>query len=431
MRAVAGEGTGGGGDGGGRGAGSSGPARALVFLAHNRGLALVCGAEALLSLGDNVAFIAISWLVLKLTGLSLAMAGILVCMTLPGLVLLSVGGLASDRLARRAVMVSALLVKAPFYLAAAIAVLAGRQAMGWVFALALAHGVCNAFYLPASRALIADMVPPAGLMRANSLLEVAKGTMSPLGSLLGGALVGTLGTGSAFLLDGVALACAAALLALLPPARRAAEAARARRPGLLAQMREGLACAGRDIRLVLLFLLMALCNFSLGGPVDAVLPRLAQEVLGSGPEGYAGLYSALGFGSLGAALGLSAVGQRVRRRGLVALFSVTVMGLGVALLPVSGSVAAGVALMAVVGVTVVVVRVAAVTFIQTLVDEGLRGRVLGLMYTAAVTLSPAAYPAFAALSDALSPSLAFVAGGAIMTLYGLGGLAVPAIRRLD
>ena len=88
-------------------------------LGRNRGFALLWAAEALATLGDKVLFVALAWLVLNLTGSSLAMGGLLLCFSLPGIAFLVMGGVASDRLPRRAVMVAADLLRGLMVLALA------------------------------------------------------------------------------------------------------------------------------------------------------------------------------------------------------------------------------------------------------------------------------------------------------------------------
>jgi hypothetical protein len=62
------------------------------------------GATALSLAGDSFSYVAMAWLVLQITGSSLALGSVLVVQAIPRAVLMAVGGALSDRFSARLTM---------------------------------------------------------------------------------------------------------------------------------------------------------------------------------------------------------------------------------------------------------------------------------------------------------------------------------------
>src|SRR5712691_13093748 len=76
--------------------------------------------------GDFFSYIAMAWLVLQLTGSSLALGSVLVAQALPRAVLMVVGGALADRLSARLTMLASMGLRAVVVAPLALVVLTGR-----------------------------------------------------------------------------------------------------------------------------------------------------------------------------------------------------------------------------------------------------------------------------------------------------------------
>jgi MFS family permease len=76
----------------------------------NRSFALLWSGQTLSRLGDSLFTIALAWWVLQKTGSATAMGIVLICSTLPMLLLLLFGGVAVDRFPRLHLMLASLLI---------------------------------------------------------------------------------------------------------------------------------------------------------------------------------------------------------------------------------------------------------------------------------------------------------------------------------
>src|SRR5438309_244692 len=74
-------------------------------------------------------------------------------------------------------------------------------------------GAAVAFHSPATTGLVPETVPESLLQQANGLMSIARYAAFPLGALVGGTLVATVGSGYALLLDASTYAASALLLA--------------------------------------------------------------------------------------------------------------------------------------------------------------------------------------------------------------------------
>src|SRR6185312_8783108 len=94
----------------------------------------------------------------------------------------------------------------------------------------------TAFYSPASTGLVPETVKASMLQQANALMGVSRYLAFPLGAAAGGAIVATIGSGYALLVDGATYATSALLLSRirLPGAARSTAA-----PNFARELREG------------------------------------------------------------------------------------------------------------------------------------------------------------------------------------------------
>src|ERR1700724_860890 len=97
-------------------------------------------------IGDFFSYIAISWLVLQLTGSSLALGTVLVVRALPSGALMLVGGAFADRLSPRLTMLASMGLRAVFVAPLAVLVLTGHAQIWEVYAISFVFGVVDAFF---------------------------------------------------------------------------------------------------------------------------------------------------------------------------------------------------------------------------------------------------------------------------------------------
>ncbi len=178
-------------------------------------------------LGDGVFFLALAWQVYALSNVPTALSIVGIAMTVPTIAFLLLGGVISDRLDRRRVMLVADVTRGIVVGVIAALSLAGMLRLWQLALLAAAYGVGTAFFDPSFDAIVPELLPAEDLPRANSLDQFVRPiTLRLAGPALGGLLIAAANPGVAFGLDGasfLASACALRAMAARPqptPARR-------------------------------------------------------------------------------------------------------------------------------------------------------------------------------------------------------------------
>src|SRR6266516_4940497 len=135
--------------------------------------------------GDFFSYIAMAWLVLQLTGSSLALGTVLVVQALPRAVLMVVGGALADRFSPRVTMLGSMGLRAAFVAPLAVLVLTGRVQMWEVYGIAVVFGVVDAFFMPARNSILPRVVADRELEPGNAVLNVTAQASVILGPVLG------------------------------------------------------------------------------------------------------------------------------------------------------------------------------------------------------------------------------------------------------
>ncbi|HYY44058.1 MAG TPA: MFS transporter [Actinomycetota bacterium] len=257
--------------------------------------------------GDGIYLVALTWQVLAIsdTPLALSIAGI--AWTTPQVVLLLAGGVVTDRLDRRTVLIASDVVRALSIGLLGGLSLAGELELWHIYALVAVHGIGEAFFMPAFGAIVPEIVPQHLLVEANSLDQFVRPvTMRFIGPGVGGFIVSAWAPGTGLLIDAATFAVSALAITSMTPRMRPA-AGVAARSSALSEIKEGLAFVRSQSWLWWGLMATAVGVVFFYGPWQALIPVIIKKGIGGGPEAY-GLMLAIG--GVGSVLAALAVGQR-------------------------------------------------------------------------------------------------------------------------
>jgi MFS family permease len=266
-----------------------------------RNFRLLLFARTISYFGTYLAPIAVAFAVLDLTGSASDTGIAFACWTLAQISTLLVSGVAADRLPRRLVMVASdtgnFLVRA----AMGLLLVTGHARIWEIFVLQAVGGAATAFSSPASSGLVPEVVRPHHLQQANALMGIARYLSFPLGAATGGAIVATIGSGSALLVDAGTYAASALLLSGI---RLAARARAASTPNFLRELREGWQAFTEHTWVWVLTAWIAFYFLVTYAPFFVLGPYIAKHSLG-GASAWATVVTGEGIGALvGAVVGL-------------------------------------------------------------------------------------------------------------------------------
>lgn len=378
--------------------------------------------QAVSQVGDQVHDLTVLWLVYSWTGSGLAVGGVLIASTLPGVLVAPLAGQLADRISRRIILVASDLLRAGVALYLAWRAFSGGLGLWELMAATGILSLGGAFFNPAAMAWVPALVPEERLRQANAFGQLSTSACGVLGPLLGSSLVALIGPPSAFAVNGFSFLFSAALEASI----RAGSVPAPTGQGFWAGLVEGWRSALSRPLVRRLMGPIIVVNFFFSGVV-VLLPVLAEGVYKMGPRGLGYLMSAFAAGMLIGVTGL-ALDRSTNRRGWVVVAGLA--GLGI------GFVAAGaflvfpltLAALALAGLSVAAVNVTLITIYQVLVPDEDRGKVFGLVTALSLSLVPISYGVMGALAEFLDPRVILVASGAVILLSALELARVKELR---
>ncbi len=364
-------------------AGSSRLAQTWRALRH-RNFKLFVAGQSVSLIGTWMTRLATSWLVYRLTHSALLLGLVGFAGQILTFVLAPFAGVWVERMDRRRLLVWTQAAAAVQSLGMAALTLAGKITIAEIIALSMLQGLINAFDMPARQAFTVEMVEDrADLGNAIALNSSMVNLARLVGPALAGIVIGAVGEGWCFLIDGVSYFAVIVSLQMmrLKPLASARHSAT-----MIEQMREGwdYVKGFRPIRTVLL--LFAVLSL-MGWPYAVLLPIFAGQVLHGGAHTLGWLTGCSGLGALAGALALAS------RRSVVGLtrhiqVAAAVFGAGLILFGASRSPWVSLLLMLVVGWGMMTGLAASNTIVQTLAPEDKRGRVMSYYTMAFVGMAP-------------------------------------------
>ena len=263
---------------------------------RERDFALLWTGMTVSLLGDGIFIVAEAWQVYDIHNDPVALSLVGLAWTGGMTAFLLTGGIVSDRLERRRVMIAADIVRALVVGVTAVLSLAGVLEIWHLVLLAVLYGAGEAFFGPAFGALIPDVVAPHELVEANSLDQLVRQACERLiGPAIGGLVVAAIGAGGAFLVDaGTFLVSAACIWALRVRSLPVASSEDPDRGGL----REGMRFVRSQPWLWSTLIAASLSLLLFLGPLEVLLPFVIRNDLDAGAGGYGAVLAAAGAGSV-------------------------------------------------------------------------------------------------------------------------------------
>lgn len=392
-----------------------------------RDYALLTGGSLISQLGDGFFFVALAWQVYQISNVPTALSLVGLAWTLPLVLFVLIGGVFSDRYDRRWLMVGADLIRALAIGLIGVLSVLGVLELWHVVALIAFVGLGDAFFNPASTAIVPDLLPEDQLPSANAL----QGLIRPLairliGPAIGGFTVAAIGPGSAFLFDaGSFLVSAIAILAIAPRPRR--EVADHGLRQTLVEVREGVTFVRATpwIWATLLSAMLSLLVFV--GPQQALLPFLVKNRLELGADALGAIFAVGGVGSVLTAIAVGHYGQPRRR--VTAMY--VSWSLGVLLIGGFGLMTElwHALLVSAVGASLFELgQIIWTTMLQQLVPRELLGRVSSLDWLVSIGLVPVSFALTGPVAAAIGPEMTLVLAGTIGAVLMGALLFAPGVR---
>jgi len=356
--------------------------------------------------------LALPWLAYRLTGSPVLLGVVGFSGQILTLVLAPVAGVLADRWNRYRIVLAGQILATVQAAALAVLTLMGVINIWEIIALALFGGLIRGFEIPTRQAFVVQMLEdPKDLPNAIAMNSFLVNGARLVGPSLAGILIVWVGEGMCFLVNAVSfLAVIAALLAMRLPPRLVA----VRTSNVLEEMRDGLLYVTRSVPIRSMLLLLCLISL-MGMPYTVLMPVFAKDILHGGPHTMGFLMAATGVGAVLGALYLAARRSVAGFMRMIAMAS-GAFGLGLVAFSLSPNVWLSMGILVWVGCAMMIQMAGTNTFLQTIVEEDKRGRVMSFYTMAFMGMAPFGSLLAGSLAGALgAPGTVMLGGAAVVT----------------
>ena len=338
-----------------------------------------------------------------------------------------VGGIAADRISQRAIIIAVETVNVIAVSTIAVLGLLGALRIWHMAVAAAVLGIAAAFFVPAYSAILPRILPAEQLLAANGVEGVVRPVFQrAVGPAVAGVIVGATFPSLGAVVVAALFAIGLLLLVSTKPAMKApVQESDQERPQLLRDFREGFVFMLRTPWLLWTLLFASMFVLVVLGPIEVLLPFIANERFEDGAQMYGFVLAFFGAGS---ALGALAVSSgRLPRRYLTVMMAMWGLGsIPLVLIGITWSFPLMAAAAFFVGVTDGAGMVIWGTLLQRRVPTEMLGRVSSLDFFVSLAFMPVSFAIVGPLSKVVSMQTIFLVAGIAPVL--LAAIAMWAAR---
>ncbi len=428
-----------------------------------RDFRLLFSGQMISTLGDSFYAVALPWLVLTTSGNAQELGIVLAAYGVPRVGSVLLGGVLSDRLRPRRVMLLADIVRALLVGMLALLAISGHPVLWQLLVIAIPLGAFEGVFLPASFSMLPEVLEDEDLQAGNALNSSSTQLAILLGSGIAGIVVSTLQSGAALALDALSFVVSAISLASMrgkrPPAPEASTSLNLVAEGITMvtepvstpstdgsgdsldapeAVAEETKATGQAMTFWQLLrtsqfvqvgiAVVVVANLTFGGMLEVALPALARGPLAVGAGGFGLMLAAFGAGALIGGLGSGMLGN-LSHRALIALLMGLLQSFAIVFIPYGGLIGAMVC-MVVMGVCNSVSNVIFLTIMQQILPRHLLGRIMGVFMFASFGSFPLSVAVAGFVTARFGPVIIFPVSGAALFVAIVFGLSRRELREL-
>lgn len=336
--------------------------------------------------------------------------------TIPRVLLMSIGGVVADRFKRSSVLFASNGLRGLFIILMVLLLKEQHLSILYLCGFALSYGVLDAFFWPSSNSFVPQIMQKHQITRANSMLQTTNQFSLMIGPALAGFVMRFGSFAASFTCAAVLLIVGAAAILMMKESNRQTHV-NTPRETFVNQFREGLQYVKTFPYLITVMGTSIVVNLFLVGPMNVGLSVLVNNVLKGNVLSLSYLESTLAVGMFIGAI-VTGIMNFKRKRGVISLTLVGVLGITSALLSCMTTLWYGLVIIALSGFCLGVSNIVGPSLTQELVNSKMMGRVQSLMSTASMGFTPISFGVVSVLLSAgISIQAIMMASCAMMSLF--------------
>lgn len=378
---------------------------------------LYWSAQLVSSTGNWLTNLALTLLVLHLTGSGVAVGALSACQYGPILFLSASAGVLADRVSKRKILLVTQTGELLQSVALGALAFMRHPPLAALLAVALAGGVLLAADNPVRKVIISELVSADDLPNAVVLYSAVNTASQIIGPAIAGLLIVGVGFGWCFLIDAASylLVIAALLVMRTRPASRAGSTVRAR-----GQLREGMRYVWHEPTLRVVFVVTLITGLFIYR-WNITLPLLAEHALRANDRQFTLLFAVFSLGALVGALASARVGHHAVRATVLSTFP---LGVALMLLASAPDLTAAYPMAFVTGVASIVCLTSMYAVVQMHADRAFQGRVVALQAVVMLGTTPLGGLVLGMSADVFGARTPVALGAATALLSGFVGLSM-------
>lgn len=390
--------------------------------------------QAFSLLGSTLAQFAIVWWLTTKTGSATVLATSTMVAALPQIIIGPFAGVLVDHYKRKTIMMLADGIIAVFSLILGVLFLMDLQKVWYIYVILMIRSAGSAFHWPSMQASLPMIVPEQHLVRVVGLNQVLHAIMAIAGPPLGALLLMWLPIAAIMLLDvtTAALAIVTLLFVHIPQPAKAQEPSDA--PSSMNFWKNfvsGIKYLANWPSMMVIIIMSAVLAF-LFAPTLSLAPLLVTKFFKGEVWQFSLFQTANGIGFLGGSLLISVWGG-FKKKIVTVLAGVLGAGAGIFLIGIIPSTLfyVAVACAVLVGMSLPLTEAPLMAILQSNVDKDLHGRVLSIMNSTLLLMSPLSLAIIGPLSDLWGIKFWYIAAGILILAIGIISFFIPCIMQIE
>lgn len=378
-------------------------------------------------IGDGVFFVAVPWQTYQLSDSPTALSFVGLAWVAPMTLFLLVGGVLSDRIGRRKMMVVGDAIRILATGAIAFLSLTGRIELWHMITLMAVYGTGSSMFYPSFNAIIPDVVPDEMLVEANALGEFFRPfAMGMIGPTIGGFAIALWGVGSAFAFDALTFSASIIAVSLM----RSGKAGSKNPKSPLAEVAEGFKFVRGQTWLWATMFSATIALLVFHGPFEVLVPFIIKEKLGGSAADLGLVFAAGGAGAVFASILMAQRG--LPRRPITFMYVLWAIAVGaISIYAFITEPWQGMVPFFITEFTAVAGLVVWSTLLQRRVPKDLLGRVMALDWFAATALMPVSLALTGPSAAAFGVETTLMWAGILSAGLTLAFFLIPGLRDIE